>query len=184
MLEIIAASVTTIDIIVVLSLLQLRKGRLILALWITFLNLVLPLAGFVMGDWSADLFSVWSNLLSGVLLAMIGIHMLLHDDDNSLLKRQLHPAIIALAVSLDTFSISVSFGMLQLNKVLFIFAAVVLSFIFSCLALYFGRFLSIRNGKAASGDCGIDFIDHGDIVMFLMKLSISFFTVIKYSKGR
>ena len=42
---------------------------------------VLPLAGFVMGDWSADLFSVWSNLLSGVMLAMIGIHMLLHDDD-------------------------------------------------------------------------------------------------------
>src|SRR3954452_24887367 len=108
LLEIIAASVTTIDVIVVLSLLQLRKGRLMLALWVTFLNLVLPLAGFVMGDWSAELFSVWSNLLSGVLLAMIGIHMLLHDDDNSMLKRQLHPAVIALAVSLDTFSISVS----------------------------------------------------------------------------
>ncbi|WP_252501933.1 manganese efflux pump [Sporosarcina sp. Marseille-Q4943] len=147
MLEIFAASVTTIDVVVVLSLLQLRKGRLVLALWITFLNLVLPFAGFVMGDWSADLFSVWSNLLSGVLLAMIGIHMLLQDDDNSMLKRQLHPALIALAVSLDTFSISVSFGMLHLNKLLFILAAGALSFIFSCLALYFGRFLNIKNGR-------------------------------------
>ena len=166
MLEIIAASVTTIDIIVVLSLLQLRKGRLVLALWITFLNLVLPLAGFVMGDWSAELFSVWSNLLSGVLLAMIGIHMLLHDDDNSMLKRQLHPAVIALAVSLDTFSISVSFGMLQLNKVLFIFAAVILSFVFSCLALYFGRFLSIRNGKLLRIIAGLTLLTMGILSCF------------------
>ena len=165
-MEIIAASVTTIDIIVVLSLLQLRKGRLVLALWITFLNLVLPLAGFVMGDWSAALFSVWSNLLSGVLLAMIGIHMLLHDDDNSMLNRQLHPAVIALAVSLDTFSISVSFGMLQLNKVLFIFAAVILSFVFSCLALYFGRFLSIRNGKLLRILAGLTLLTMGILSCF------------------
>lgn len=147
LLEIFAASVTTIDVVVVLSLLQLRKGRLVLALWVAFLNMVLPFVGFVMGDWSAELFSVWSHLLSGVLLALIGIHMLLHDDDNNLLKRHLHPAIIALAVSLDTFSVSVSFGMLQLNKMLFIFATGFLSFLFSCLALYFGRFLSIKNGR-------------------------------------
>lgn len=166
MVEIIAASVTTIDIIVVLSLLQLRKGRLILALWITFLNLVLPLAGFIMGDWSASLFSVWSNLLSGVLLAMIGIQMLLHDDDNSMLNRKLHPAVIALAVSLDTFSISVSFGMLHLNKALFIFAAVILSFVFSCLALYFGRFLSIRNGKLLRILAGLTLLTMGILSCF------------------
>lgn len=147
MLEIFAASVTTIDVVVVLSLLQLRKGRLILALWITFLNMALPFAGFAMGDWSANLFSVWSHLLSGVLLALIGIHMLLQDDDDSLLKRHLHPAFIALAVSLDTFSVSVSFGMLHLNKILFILASGCLSFFFSCLALYYGRFLNIKNGK-------------------------------------
>lgn len=166
LLEIIAASVTTIDVIVVLSLMQLRKGRLALALWITFLNLVLPLAGFVMGDWSAELFSVWSNLLSGVLLAMIGIHMLLHDDDNSMLKRQLHPAVIALAVSLDTFSISVSFGMLQLNKILFVVAAGFLSFVFSCLALYFGRFLSIRNGKLLRILAGLTLLIMGIVSCF------------------
>lgn len=147
LVELFAASVTTIDVVVVLSLLQLRKGRLVLALWITFLNMVLPFAGFVMGDWSAELFSVWSNLLSGVLLALIGIHMLLQGDDDNLLKRHLHPGIIALAVSLDTFSVSVSFGMLHLDKMLFIIASGFLSFLFSCLALYFGRFLSIRNGR-------------------------------------
>lgn len=166
MLEIFAASVTTIDVIVVLSLLQLRKRRLVLALWITLLNMVLPFAGFVMGDWSADLFKVWSHLLSGVLLALIGIHMLLHEDDGNLLKRQLHPAFIALAVSLDTFSVSVSFGMLHLNKVLFILASGFLSFIFSCLALYFGRFLSIRNGRLLRYIAGLALLAMGILSCF------------------
>ncbi|GEN81727.1 hypothetical protein SLU01_00390 [Sporosarcina luteola] len=156
MVEIIAAGVTTIDVIIIFSLLRLRKGRLPLAIWTTFLNMALPFLGFVMGDWTAALFSVWSHLLSGILLALIGIHMLLSDDDSETsLTRQLHPAFIALAVSLDTFSVSVSFGMLQLNKMLFIIAAGFLSFMLACTALYFGRYLSIKNGKVLRRICGL-----------------------------
>ena len=58
LVEIIAAAVTTIDVIIIFSLLRLRKGRLPLAIWTTFLNMVLPFLGFVMGDWTAELFSV------------------------------------------------------------------------------------------------------------------------------
>lgn len=155
MVEIIAASVTTIDVIIVYSLLQLRKARLVLAIWTMLLNMAFPLLGFVMGDWSASLFSTWSHLLSGVLLALIGVHMLLQDDSsNAAMTKQLHPAVIALAVSLDTFSVSVSFGMLQLNKILFILASGFLTFVFSCLALYYGRRLRLRNGAFLRRVCG------------------------------
>ncbi|MCG7343901.1 manganese efflux pump MntP family protein [Sporosarcina sp. ACRSL] len=166
MLEIIAASITTIDIVVVLSLLRLRKNRLPLALWIAFLNMALPFLGFMMGDWSANLFSVWSNLLSGVLLALIGIHMLLQDDDSSALQQQLHPSIIAIAISLDTFSVSVSFGMLHMNKMLFIFASGFLSFVFSCLALYYGRMLNIKNGKLLRWISGLALVALGIMSCF------------------
>lgn len=155
LVEIIAASVTTIDVIIVYSLLRLRKARLMLAIWTMLLNMAFPFIGFVMGDWSAELFSTWSHLLSGILLALIGVHMLLQDDNaNSELTRQLHPGIIALAVSLDTFSVSVSFGMLQLNKILFILASGFLTFIFSCLALYYGRKLKLGNGALLRRACG------------------------------
>lgn len=135
LVELIAACITTIDVIVIYSLLQLRKGRLVLALWTAVLNMAFPFIGFFMGHLTLNLFSVWSNLLSGVLLALIGIQMILQNDDSELLNRQLHPFFIALAVSLDTFSVSVSFGMLQLNKLLFIIASGSLSFIFACIAL-------------------------------------------------
>uniref|UniRef100_UPI001CCDECD3 manganese efflux pump n=1 Tax=Escherichia coli TaxID=562 RepID=UPI001CCDECD3 len=99
-------------------------------------------------------------------LELIGIHMLLQDDDNSNLNRQLHPAFIALAVSLDTFSVSVSFGMLHLNKILFILASGFLSFFFSCLALYYGRFLNIKNGRLLRIIAGLALLTMGILSWF------------------
>lgn len=167
LVEIIAACITTIDVVIVYSLLRMRKGRLVLALWTMVLNMAFPLLGFIMGDWTVGVFSAWSHLLSGALLALIGLHMLLQDDSsNSELTRQLHPVLIALAVSLDTFSVSVSFGMLQLNKLLFIFASGSLAFIFSCIALYYGRQISVRNGKILRRFCGLALLTMGIMSWF------------------
>ncbi|MDN4606007.1 manganese efflux pump [Sporosarcina highlanderae] len=165
-MEIFAACITTIDVVIVFSLLRLRKGRLPIAIWTTFLNMLLPFLGFLVGDWSTEIFSVWSSLLSGILLSMIGIHMILHDDDSSDAVRHVHPVLIALAVSLDTFSVSVSFGMLQLNKFLFVFSSGILSFVFSCSALYFGRYLSIKNGKVLRWICGLSLLALGIMSLF------------------
>lgn len=147
LLELFAAVITTIDIIIVYAFLHVRKGKLILALWTSILNMVFPLIGFFAGQFSAHLFTAWSSLLSGLLLALIGIHILLQDDDIPALRKQLHPFIIALAVSLDTFSVSVSFGMLQMNKTLFIAASGLFSLIFSYGTLVFKSKLGRENGK-------------------------------------
>lgn len=166
-MEIIAAGITTIDVIIVYSLMRLRKGRLVLVLWTTVLNMAFPFLGFLMGDWTIGIFSAWSHLLSGILLALIGLHMILQDDSNDAeLTRQLHPAFLALAVSLDTFSVSVSFGMLQLNKMLFIFASGLLALCFSCIALYYGRRISIRNGKVLRKLCGLALLVMGVLSWF------------------
>ena len=77
MAELFAAGITTIDVIVVYSFLQVKKGKFILALWTSFLNMVFPFLGFMTGELSAHIFTVWSSILSGVMLALIGIHMLL-----------------------------------------------------------------------------------------------------------
>ncbi|WOV89121.1 manganese efflux pump [Sporosarcina oncorhynchi] len=166
-MEIIAAGITTIDVIIVYSLMRLRKGRLVLALWTMVLNMAFPFLGFIMGDWTVGIFSAWSQLLSGILLALIGLHMLLQQDGNDAeLTRQLHPTLIALAVSLDTFSVSVSFGMLQLNKMLFIFASGLLALFFSCVALYYGRRISPRNGKFLRKLSGLALLTMGVLSWF------------------
>lgn len=146
--EMFAASITTLDVIVVYALLQVREGKFLLAMWTAFLNMVLPLLGFITGEISSSLFSGWSTSLSGVLLGLIGLHMLLQDGETkSSSGKKLHPAVIALAVSIDSFSVSVSFGMLQFNKILFILASGLFSFIFAYTALRYKVRIGLNGGR-------------------------------------
>jgi manganese efflux pump family protein len=146
--ELFAAGVTTLDVIVIYSFLQVDRGKLALALWTAILNMAFPFLGFITGEFSAHIFTVWSSILSGVMLALIGIHMLLQSDAPGSSSQQISPFIIAFAVSIDAFSVSVSFGMLQMNKVLFIVASGAFTFIFSCVALLLKGRLGLKNGKA------------------------------------
>lgn len=145
--ELFAAGVTTIDIVVVFALLQIKKRKFTLVLWTTFLNMVLPFFGFLMGELSLAIFTGWSTLLSSVLLVLIGLHMLLHDGDEKSPSRQFHPALIALAVSVDNFSVSVSFGMLNMDRMLFITASGLFAFTFSYIALHYKEKIGIKDGK-------------------------------------
>lgn len=146
--EMFAAGITTLDVIVVYALLQVREGKFLLALWTSFLNMLLPLLGFITGEISSSIFSEWSTLLSSVLLGLIGLHMLLQDGDSkSSSGKKLHPAFIALAVSIDSFSVSVSFGMLHFNKVLFILASGVFSLFFAYIALRYKVRLGNHGGR-------------------------------------
>lgn len=134
MIEIIAASVTTIDILVIYTLLHVRKRKWLIALWTAFLNVAFPLLGFMAGELSAQLFSEWSGILSSILLALIGLHMILQEDDPSETKMA-GPLLIAVAVSLDSFSVSMSFGLMHLNKWLFIVSTGAMSLVLSYFAL-------------------------------------------------
>lgn len=146
-MELIAAGITSIDVVVVFAFLQVKEGKFALALWTALLNMAFPFLGFATGEFTSHLFTEWSSLLSGLLLALIGIHMLLQDDEPSSTGKQLPPAFIALAVSLDTFSVSVSFGMLHLDKTLFILASGIFAFFLSYIALVFKERMGLGDGK-------------------------------------
>lgn len=162
--ELFAASITTLDIIIVYSLLTIRKGKFTLALWTSFLNMLLPFLGFVMGEFSAIFFTEWSTLLSGVLLGLIGLHILLQDENDSSMK--MPPGLIALAVSIDSFTVSVSFGMLHMNKVLFILASGFLSFVFAYGTLRIKNRISTTRSKRLRQFTGVSFILMGIISCF------------------
>ncbi|WP_210470164.1 manganese efflux pump [Sporosarcina sp. 6E9] len=158
--ELIAASITTLDIIVVYVLLEVKEGKFALVIWTALLNMLLPFLGFLTGEFSAGFFSGFSHLLSGVLLGLIGLHMLLEDNDTKT-SRKLPPGILALAVSIDAFSVSVSFGMLHLNKILFILASGIFACVFAYIALTFKNRLGIKSGKRIRQFAGIALIIMG-----------------------
>lgn len=145
--ELFIAGITSLDVIAVYTFLQVKEGKFVLALWTSFLNMLFPFLGFVTGEFSSHLFWGWSTLISGVLLSLIGIHMLLQDEDVEQSARGLHPILIALAVSVDTFSVSVSFGMLHMNKLIFIVSSGLFTLFLSYMALRYKGKLYVKNGK-------------------------------------
>ena len=165
MSEIIAAAVTTLDVIIVYTFLNIKRGRLILALWTSLLNMVFPFIGFVTGEFSTQIFWGWSSLLSGIFLGLIGLHMILQDDNVGNQVGRVHPIFIAMAVSVDSFSVSVSFGMLHMNKTIFILASGLFTLILSYTALRYKGF-GVKNGKVLRSLVGIVLIIMGVMSFF------------------
>lgn len=132
--EILAGLMTAIDVAVIYALLPKMKGRMLLSIWTGLLNILIPLAGFVAGEWSVHFLMNWSMWLSGILLALVGLHMMIHVESKP--EPLVSPYILAFFVSLDTFSVSVSFGMLQLDKSVFVLSAGISACILSYAALY------------------------------------------------
>ncbi|ARD48782.1 hypothetical protein SporoP37_11865 [Sporosarcina sp. P37] len=161
MLEIIAAVVTTIDILIIYTLLQLRRGRLMITLWTIILNMVLPLIGFYTGEWIVIYFTEWSHALSGVLLSLIGLHILLDDSEQPSLIEKISPFFLAMLVSVDAFAVSVTFGMMQMNKWLFILASGFFAGFFSVVAFLSTGRIRLINGKAIRRLAGIALIGMG-----------------------
>lgn len=153
--ELFVAGVTTLDILVIYVLLQVRGRKIIFALWTAFLNMLLPLLGFMMGEFTTIIFADWSVLLSGLLLGLIGLHMLLEDVDEPSKMLKVSPVFLAFIVSIDAFSVSVTLGMLQFNKLLFVIASGAFSLVFSLIALYFQKKLNINKGKRIRQFAGI-----------------------------
>lgn len=166
LVELFAAGITTIDVIVVFAFLQVRRGRLALALWTAFLNMLFPFFGFWAGEFSAHIFSTWSSMLSGLFLALMGIHMLLQDDNAEIADKSMHPYVIALAVSLDAFSVSVSFGMLQMNKILFIVASGLFTFFFAYIVLLWKGRWNVKNGSKLRRFAGVALLVMGIMSCF------------------
>lgn len=164
MSEVFAASMTTIDIVLIYTFLQIRRGKFWLIIWTAILNILLPLCGFLIGELSTYVFTSWSNVLSGVLLCLIGVHILLQTDEASSIA--IHPFLLAFAVSIDAFTVSVSFGMMQFNKQLFVLASGIFAFLFSAIALYNKRYTHLRFNKYLRRLAGVTFIIIGGISCF------------------
>lgn len=109
------------------------RAKLLLAFWTAFLHTIFPLIGFYFGEWLSLLFFNWTNAISSILLFFVGLQLLLSTKNIEFPAISL--PILAIFASIDTFSVSLSFGMLSLQKYLFILSAGLSTFILSYMAL-------------------------------------------------
>ena len=120
------------------------KAKWLLALWTAALHVVFPLIGYQFGEWLSVLLSDWANYISTLLLFFIGLQLLLSSKNSEFPAISL--PIIAIFASVDTFSVSLSFGMLNLEKYVFIISAGLSTFILSYAALLVSqKFALLKN---------------------------------------
>ena len=135
--EIVTGFIVALDVVALYLLLPAVKQRFLLALWTAILHMAFPIIGFTLGNWMVKILLQWSTLISSILLFCIGLQLILSTRNRKAITIPI--TILAITASLDTFSVSISFGMLNLQKYLFIISAGVWTFILSYLSLTVAR---------------------------------------------
>ena len=133
MQEIVAGILMAFDVVALYLITPKVRAKLLLALWTTFLHILFPYLGFEFGAWISNVLSDWTKPLSSLLLFFLGLQLLLSSKNIDMPAFSL--PIFAIFASLDTFSVSLSFGMLNLEKSVFIASAGLSTFILSYMAL-------------------------------------------------
>lgn len=153
---ILAGILTSVDVIGLYVLSPNVKYRLLLALWTAALHMLFPLLGFELGNYLVRFLLEWGQWISSILLFCIGMHLLLfsHRDE----KVTISPILLAVTASLDTFSVSVSFGMLNLEKTIFIISAGISALICAYGSLVIARRSQVFFGNKIQIMAGIVFI--------------------------
>ena len=156
MQEILTGITMAFDVVAIYMVISHVRAKFLLALWTSFCHMLFPFLGFYFGEWLAQFILGWANILSSILLFCLGIQLLIPS------KKQGFPAItlpiLAIFVSLDTFSVSLSFGMLHLQRNLFIISAGIATFFLSYAALLLSHKLAFFNGGILNWFAGITLI--------------------------
>ncbi|MEO4054062.1 manganese efflux pump [Solibacillus sp. CAU 1738] len=137
MQEIIMGIVMSFDVVALYLLLPNVSQRFLLSLWTAILHMLFPLIGFQFGSWIGMIITEWAGYISAILLFGIGLQLLLSTKNQHFSYIPL--PILAIMSSLDTFSVSVSFGMLNLQMYLFILSAGIATFLLSYAALVIAK---------------------------------------------
>ncbi|MBB5149993.1 MULTISPECIES: manganese efflux pump MntP [Ureibacillus] len=136
MQEIFSGLIVSLDVVALYLLITDVKSRFLLSMWTAILHMIFPVIGFTLGNWMLQIFMQWSNIVSSILLFFIGLQIILSSKNG---HRTLPIGLLAITASLDTFSVSISFGMLNLQKYYFILSAGIWTFILSYIALHIAK---------------------------------------------
>lgn len=118
----------------------------------------MPLMGWLLSSWSAEIVGAAAPWVAFVLLALIGGHMIKeffdHDDedDSEDAVRKVTLALVvplAIATSIDAFAVGVTFGVLKVSIVPAVTLIGVITFALSLIAVLIGSRVGQRLGKWA-----------------------------------
>ena len=132
------------------------KHMAIAGLWFGGFQALMPLAGYFLGSFFADIFTNYAHWIAFVLLVFIGGSMIKEAFD----KEEVNPSmsfqsmlLLAIATSIDAFAVGVSFAFLQVNIIPAVSFIGVITFLFSAVGVKIGSIFGDKY-RAKAEICG------------------------------
>jgi putative Mn2+ efflux pump MntP len=125
-----------------------RRGRLRVSLLMAGFEMAMPIIGLLLGHALGHAIGGAADYVAIAVLALLGVWMLVHDDDESERAEQLaggHGFVLlalGLSISLDELAVGFTMGLLHLNLWLAVLLIGAQAFLFSQLGLRLGARLS------------------------------------------
>ncbi|MBB3130840.1 putative Mn2+ efflux pump MntP [Paenibacillus rhizosphaerae] len=131
-----------------IRLLHILKISLLIGLF----HVLMPLLGMFMGYYVSSLLGQVAALVAGGLLVLLGGHMVLNSFKTSETRMVDHRSLLgmllfSLSVSIDSFSVGVSLGMFESNRILTVLAFGICGGVMAVLGLLLGRRVSRNLGE-------------------------------------
>ena len=128
---------------------NLYKSSIITSIWFSIFQTIMPILGYYLGNIiSMKLFSV-AYYISFFILSFLGISMIREKDDVVQLNDSLGFKImflLSVSISMDAFSVGISYALLKLNIIL----SSILNFSITFITTYIGCILGSKIGSKYS----------------------------------
>ena len=128
---------------------NLYKSSIITSIWFSIFQTIMPILGYYLGNIiSMKLFSV-AYYISFFILSYLGISMIREKDDVVQLNNSLGFKImflLSVSISMDAFSVGISYALLNLNIIL----SSILNFSITFITTYIGCILGSKIGSKYS----------------------------------
>ena len=129
---------------------NILKNALIISLFFSFFQILMPLLGFLLGNNLNTYFIKYNNLFAFILLFIIGFNMIKESFDKGTLKSDLNLKELlglSIATSIDAFSVGLTFSLFKINLKLFLFLTFIITFILSFLGVTLGKIIGNKYEK-------------------------------------
>ena len=120
-----------------------KKRMLIYALLVGIMHFLMPLFGTFLGQKLVAFFTLKSNFLLGIILIYLAITMLIElikPEENQKDMNIINMFILALGVSIDSFSTGIGLSAITNNMFLAVFIFSTVSFCFTYIGLLIGKY--------------------------------------------
>ncbi len=161
----ISLSMDTFSLSLTLGTIKTSKRIFLLPILVGIFHFFMPLIGNFLGFKIIDLLSITTNKLLGVILILLAINIFYHYFKEETINVNLSIIglmLLALSVSIDSFSVGLGFSALTTHQVLASFIFSLCSSSFTYLGLTIGKYCTKHLGKLAN------FI--GIIMLFILGL--------------